>query len=228
LHHQGGRSDSPADPFNPNSHKFNAATGLVFNGGDTLTVRIDDSPEGLRVIVSDVTSGEKGSMTASIANGFAQVLFEPSARTCTRQPYAFHPMYSTSTEHTRIPFAAHSFNVSLSGEIGHFEYCNAIDKHGNCISPGVDDPTLDADDVACSDTNGKPPFVPIIGCVADDVDFDGPTYKPTWAGTNPNASADAEFHPGPLLFSSPTFQSSGTAHDYDQVAFETILPVIER
>ena len=36
-------------------------------------------------------------MTASIANGFGHPVYDPSASTCTDQPYAFHPMYSTSS-----------------------------------------------------------------------------------------------------------------------------------
>jgi hypothetical protein len=42
-------------------------------------------------------------------------------------------MYSTSSEHTRVPWAAHSYNVAFSDEIGHFEYCSAVDANGNCI-----------------------------------------------------------------------------------------------
>ena len=68
-------------------------------------------------------------MTASIPNGFAQVKFDPGAATCTSVPYAFHPMYATSSEHTRIPWTAHSYNVAFSDEMGHFEYCNTADPN---------------------------------------------------------------------------------------------------
>jgi hypothetical protein len=57
-------------------------------------------------------------MTASADNGFAQVDYEPTAATCTQTPYSFHPMYSTSSEHTRVPWAAHSYNVAFADEIG--------------------------------------------------------------------------------------------------------------
>jgi hypothetical protein len=40
-------------------------------------------------------------MTASAANGFAHVLFQPNPSTCHQEPYTFRPMYATSSEHTR-------------------------------------------------------------------------------------------------------------------------------
>ena len=70
-------------------------------------------------------------MTASVANGFAQVNYDPTAATCTQTPYAFHPMYATSSEHTRVPWAAHSYNVAFADEIGHFEYCANATRDGN-------------------------------------------------------------------------------------------------
>ena len=46
-------------------------------------------------------------------------------------------MYSTSSEHTRVPWAAHCYNVAFSDEIGHFEYCNAITgEGGDCTDNG--------------------------------------------------------------------------------------------
>jgi hypothetical protein len=42
--------------------------------GDALRVDIHDGAAGLTVIVHDLKTDESGSMTASAANGFAQVL----------------------------------------------------------------------------------------------------------------------------------------------------------
>ena len=66
-------------------------------------------------------------MTAGPANGFGQVLYQPTSASCNVAPYAFHPMYSTSSPATRVPWTAHSYNVAMSDEIGHFEYCNAAE-----------------------------------------------------------------------------------------------------
>ena len=83
------------------------------NSGDKLTVDIHDGAAGLTVIVHDLTTGQTGSMTASAANGFAQVLYEPTSATCHQAPYTFRPMYATSSEHTRVPWAAHTLQRRL-------------------------------------------------------------------------------------------------------------------
>ena len=108
------------------------------------TSRSTTPPTGSVTEIRDLTTGQSGSMTASVANGFAQVNYEPTASTCTQTPYAFHPMYSTSSEHTRVPWAAHSYNVAFSDEIGHFEYCDRANPHGTCVNPGVNDRKKDA------------------------------------------------------------------------------------
>lgn len=38
-------------------------------------------------------------------------------------------------------WAAHSYNGAFAGEIGHFEYCNAVvAQAGDCAAAGVSDP----------------------------------------------------------------------------------------
>jgi hypothetical protein len=75
---------------------------LFMNSGDHLKVSFADTPHGLEVIIHDLTAGQSGSMTASKADGFGQVLFDPNGSACTEIPYDFHPMYSTSTPQTRV------------------------------------------------------------------------------------------------------------------------------
>ena len=79
--------------------------------------------------LSGVT-GANGSMTASVANGFAQVKFDPKASQCTEAPYAFHPEYSTANPRGNT-WSLHTYNVAMSDEISHFENCLAIDANGN-------------------------------------------------------------------------------------------------
>jgi hypothetical protein len=75
-------------------------------------------------------------------------MFEPNPSTCHQEPYAFRPMYATSSEHTRVPWAAHSYNVAFSDEIGHFEYCTTVSEEGGeCLANNEDE--LDGDDVGC-------------------------------------------------------------------------------
>src|SRR5260370_1016506 len=182
--------------------------------GDTLTVALHDTPAGFQVVINDLTQGTSGSMTASIANGFGQVVFAPKAKSCKVDPYAFHPMYSTASEHTRVPWAAHSYNVSFSDEIGHFEYCNAVDgPGGNCTVDGFHDrdnglPAGAEDDQGCFDANfaGAAGLIAIGGCTATDFDFDGVPYLLVWPGTLQNAALDRSLHPRPVEFTSPTFK----------------------
>ena len=224
-----GQPHAAPDPLSVFSPPFDAltpnpATDLFMSSGDTLTVDLHDTPAGFQVVIHDLTSGQSGSMTASVANGFEQVNFDPTASQCTETPYAYHPEYSTSSEHTRVPWAAHTYNVAFSDEIGHFEYCNAADAFGNCTDPGVSDPGgLDGDDAGCFNADDSL-LVQITGCIATDNDFDGPVYGPTWPGTGRNRGQDAKYHSTPVEFTSPLFNGG---QNYDRVGFEADLPRIE-
>jgi len=161
-------------------------------------------------------------MTASVANGFGHILYRPTSKTCNMAPYAFHPMYATSSEHTRVPWAAHSYNVAFSDEIGHFEYCDKANHHGKCVKPGLGE-KKDGDDTFCFNPD-ESLNVQVGGCIATDNDFDGVSYQTTWPGTFTDPVLDSSLHPSSVLFSSPTF---GEGQNFDRAAFETDLPRIE-
>lgn len=219
-----GVPHAPPAPLSLTGGSFtpSPATDLFMNSGDVLSVDIHDGAAGLTAIVHDLTTGKTGSMTASAANGFAQVLYEPASSTCHQAPYSFRPMYATSSEHTRVPWAAHSYNVAFSDEIGHFEYCSAVSgEGGECLSNN--ETALDGDDDGCFSAAFSL-FVPIGGCIATDNDFDGVSYQNVWPGTDPNRGQDKKYHPSPVVFTSPLFNES---QNYSRVAFETDLPRIE-
>jgi hypothetical protein len=202
----------------------NPATDLFMNSGDTLTVDMHDTTAGFQVVIHDLTTGQSGSMTASAANGFQQVLYEPTSATCHEAPYTYHPMYATSSEHTRVPWAAHTYNIAFSDEIGHFELCNASDENGNCTTPGAQDSSaLDGDDSQCFNADDSS-LVQIGGCILADSDFDGSSYGLNWPGTGPNPGQDQKYHPTPIIFTSPLFDGT---QNYSRVAFEADLPRIE-
>ena len=205
--------DLTLDSFTPNP-----STDLFMNANDQLDISVHDSAAGLVTEIHDLTTGQSGSMTASVANGFAQINYNPSASTCTQTPYAFHPMYATSSEHTRVPWAAHSYNVAFSDEIGHWEYCADVNTDATCNDPGSD-----ADDFSCLPAS-ESLRVQVSGCFATDNDFDGVSYQPTWPGSFTNPGQDQVFHPRSILFSSPTFNGGV---NYSRVAFEADLPRIE-
>ncbi len=164
-------------------------------------------------------------MTASTANGFGHILYTPNSTSCQERPYAFHAAYSTANPRGNV-WSAHTYNIAMSDEIGHFENCLAIDSQNNCTQPGSQDPTLDTDDgqnfcVPGTDST----LVMINGCFFDDEDFDGQAYRPDWPGTNPDPGTDAALHPTPVLFTSPVTTGGS---QYSKIAFETDLPRIEQ
>jgi hypothetical protein len=213
-----GPLDLTTASFDPSASKV-----LMMQPGDQVKVEVRDTAAGLQTTLNDLTSGQSGSMTASVANGFAAVNYEPSASSCSETPHAWHPAYATSSEHTRVPWAAHGYNVAFSDEIGHFDYCSSVEEQGgSCTQPGSDpfDTTL------CFAPPFQPPVqaikVKIGGCIDTDVDFDGTSYQPTWPGATANMSAAVT--PSPVRFTSPLF--NGT-QNYSRVAFEADLPRIE-
>jgi hypothetical protein len=221
-----GHPHAPAAPLDATATTFtpNAATDLFMNSGDRVTVSIHDSAAGLVASLNDHSSGQSGSMTASAGNGFAQINYQPTATTCTQSPYTFRPMYSTSSENTRVPWAAHSYNVAYSDEIGHFEYCGNVNTADGTCAAGASDPGgPDADDVGCH-TPQESLRVQIGGCTGSDADYDGPSYLKDWPGSINSVARDILFNPRSIQFSSPTFNGG---RNYDRVGFETDLPRIE-
>ena len=222
-----GQSQGPADPLRQTAATFAAGPDTFeMSSGDQLAVNLHDTTAGFQVNITDSTSGQSGSMTASTANGFGHPLYQPTASTCSDQAVAFHPIYSTSSPSTRVLWAAHSYNVAFSDEIGHFEYCNQINGgHQTCASKGATDPGgTDSDDNGCFKLPVAGTSVTLTGCTDSDTDFDGPEYFNNWPGTLQNATTDAALHATPILFTSPLFNGK---KNYDRVAFETNLPRIE-
>jgi hypothetical protein len=226
-----GQSQAPANPLftgrledpnfaavNPNPNK-----DLFMSPGDRIRIHMHDTPAGFRIDLFDLSSGQTGSMTASVANGFGHILYEPNSATCHEAPYAFHPEYSTGNPRGNT-WSVHTYNVAMSDEIGHFENCLAIDANGNCTQPGGQDSTLDEDDIECVPGTDST-LVPIDGCFFDDEDFDGQSYRFDWPGTNPNPFIDRLLHPTPVRFTSPLADSK---FNYSTTAFEADLPAIEQ
>jgi hypothetical protein len=228
-----GRSQAPADPLftgtfsapnlaavNPDYNK-----DLLMSPGDLVRIHLHDTPAGFRADLTDLKTHQSGSMTASVANGFAHVLYTPNAATCRSAPYAFHPEYSTANPRGNT-WSAHTYNLAFSDEIGHFESCLELDADFNCAVPtDADRETgLDEDDdnnfcVPASDSL----LIKVNGCFSADEDFDGQSYQRDWPGTNPNVKVDRRLHPEPVRFTSATTRG----HNYPRIAFETDLPRIE-
>jgi hypothetical protein len=222
----------------PNPVQFNAADEtpnpdkvLFMNQGDKIELTMHDTANGLLAVANDETTGQSGFMTASAANNFGQVEFEPTGTECMNIPYNFHPMYSTSSEKTRVTWAAHSYNVAFDAEIGHLDFCNGATvpfvflmgvscPSGNTEGIPGDHEATDSDDAACFPASAST-RVQVQGCLLEnDPGFDGTSYQPYWPDGN------TRLHPTPIQFSSPL---TGSDYDvqYNRVAFEGDQPAIE-
>jgi len=223
-----GHSQAPANPLftgtfsNPNFTAVNPnlAEDLLMNPGDRILIHMQDTPAGFQTVIVDLTTHQSGSMTASIANGFGHILYTPNSSTCQEAPYAFRPEYSTANPRGNT-WSAHTYNIAMSDEIGHFENCLQIDANFNCSVPGAQDASgLDVDDGNGMCVPGTDSTVVMIdGCFSADEDFDGQSYRLDWPGTGSNAPT-----PTPILFTSPV---TGLGRNYSTAAFETDLPDIE-
>jgi hypothetical protein len=235
-----GVAQAPANPIDSTLTTFtpNPRRDLLMNSGDRIQVTIHDTEHGVQARLRDLTTEQSGSMTASPANGFAQIKYAPTGTSCKAIPYAFHPMYSTSSEQTRVIWAAHSYNVAFSDEIGHFQFCNGkavpatpfgLDQHGNPVvcpagnteeSGANQEPTEGAgEDDFCFPASESLRFR-VQGCTETNTGFDGVSYTPVWPDGN------TKLHPTPIRFT-----SARTGEDfnkpYSRVAFEADLPRIE-
>ena len=173
-------------------------------------------------------------MTASAANGFQQVMFDPNGHNLPSRPYDFHPMYSTSSEHTRVPWAAHSYNIAFSDEIGHFEYCPRVtgpDTGHLQIAPASRPrPTrggADADDQ--DPANGANAgvdvdVVKIDGCTGSRRRLRRDRVQNCLAQARADVAAERRTVPQPIRFSSPLFNGN---REYSRVAFEANMRGIE-
>ena len=229
-----GVPTGPPGPLLQNNSTFtpNADT-LFYNPGDVLRISLQDTGHGLKITIDDLTSGESGFMVASAGNGFAEILYDPTGHNCNPKTHNlltdFHPMYASSSEHTRVPWAAHTYNIAFSDEIGHFEYCSTVSAEGGSCTSGSSD-AAGLDENFCFDAAYASEFglIPIGGCLDSDVEFDGVPYQLVWPGTSTSASQDLRLHARPVVFTSPRFTASdGSLQNYSRVAFEANLPRIE-
>jgi len=202
----------------PTTAAFLTATGnpgdpqFLMSNGDTLVVTIQDTANGLRTVVNDLTSGTTGSMVASGANGFVH---NANQTDCSTTAFDFHAMYNTASPGQVVPWATLGPNVSWDFEIGHFELC----KDAAC-SPGNLPDGGDTDDTGCQTVRG------VGGCFGSDLDHDGTPYQADWpdgtaahpASVITGAANDQGF--GPL--NAATTASAGPYDEaYNAITFKT-------
>ncbi|HET6876114.1 MAG TPA: hypothetical protein VFH38_01140 [Jatrophihabitans sp.] len=224
-----GVATGPANPLDATAATYtpDPTQDLFMKPGDRIKLHMFDTSAGFKVVIKDLTAGTQGSMTASAANGFGAIDFAPNAASCTVTDTNFHPAYATSSPKTRVPWAAHSYNVGYSDEIGHFEHCDpgAISgEGGDCFASSDDPEDIDPDNNYCFDAAASSLYK-VTGCYGEDSDFDGPPYDFAWPGTGKTHAADVALHGTPVTFTGLRYGSA--AKRYSRVAFEADLPRIE-
>jgi hypothetical protein len=216
-----GKPVGPPGPDKQTNRTFTPTRNvLLMNPGDTLRVSMHDTAAGFYTEIDDLTTGQRGFMTASTQNRFRHILWDPVKFTCKGEPYAFHPMYDTARPPLAngqptawTTWAAHTDNIAYDVETGHFEPPDAAADAG-----------LPIDQELGSGAEDAPCFTipPIPGCLGSDADFDGYPYH---AGDWPNGTPNT---PTPTYISSPTTPSGAGGHRaYRTARFETDLPRIE-
>jgi hypothetical protein len=209
---------------------------LLMNPGDKISVSMNDTPGGFVTNVADSTTGTTGTMIASAGNGFRHIVWDPTGTTCNGAPYTFHPEYSTAGGYVRTTpsnttpgepstvlepqtwagWSAHTYNISYTVEIGHFE---APDNGGGEKPAKGKGSPFKQQETPCY----SGPTIP--GCIGSDVpDFDGYPYQADW----PNSMSAGAF-PSPTLTSSPvSLNTNGKfSNAYGDVQFEADIPRIE-
>jgi hypothetical protein len=241
-----GKSQAPANPLDATTAGTftpHPKQDLFMRPGDHLRVSFTDTKNGLKVTIHDLTTGKSGSMTASKANGFAQIKFDPTGTSCTAIPYNFHPMYSTSSKRTRVTWAAGAYNIAEDTEIGHFQSClgpkpipatqfgldskgnpttcPAGNKEGETAGKGAHNEPSDVkiDDIFCF-PGSEALRIHISGCSYTNVGYDGYSYQPVWPDGN------TKLHPTPFQFTSPLTGKKYNVQ-YRQAAISVDLPDIE-
>ena len=241
-----GKSQAPANPLNATTqgtYTPHPKQDLFMRPGDHLKVSLTDTKNGLKVTIHDLSTGKSGSMTASKANGFAQIKYDPTGSSCTAIPYNFHPMYSTSSKKTRVTWAAGAYNIAEDTEIGHFQSClgphhipatqfgllkngmptscPAGNKEGETAGKGAHNEPSDStiDDIFCF-PGSEALRIHISGCSYTNVGYDGYSYQPVWPNGN------TKLHPTPFQFSSPLTGKKYNVQ-YKQAAISVDLPDIE-
>ena len=186
--------------------------------GDRIRIHLHDTPAGYRVDMTDLKTHQSGSMTASVANGFAHVLYTPGSGPCQSAPYAFHAEYAPPIRvgirgrHTR-PTSRSPTRSGTSSTASSWTRTSTARWRAPTTRRWT--PTTSA-----ASREGRLDRAHQRLLRGDD-DFDGPSYQNDWPGTNPDPKVDQKLHPQPVLFTSPTTTGG---HNYPVITSKPTCP----
>ena len=134
LTHDGVPTGPPSPQQFDNASQVETPDTLLMSPGDTVETQLTDVADpagtqgttadtgGLKITVTDITTGQSGFVVASAANGFMNT--DPTS--CTGSAYSFHALYNTASKGNQVPWAALDGGVLMEQEIGHFEACATV------------------------------------------------------------------------------------------------------
>ncbi len=228
--------ESDLRTFTPN------AQTLMMNQGDRVVIHMFDAKvaggHAFTVREHDLTTGQRGTMTASAANGFMNT----SIADCTGTPFNFQPEYSSAKAGNIVPWGFGPYNINTQFEIGHFEPCTTLTKRSTFVDGSFTDhyfnvchgayeadappdqgSQAEPNDSPCyfrGDTHGgTAPPNQVTGCdvffgAVGDLDFDGTSYRADWpTSVHPNR------HPTPFEQLTP----ASRGHNFGKMQFVTDL-----
>jgi hypothetical protein len=112
---------------------------LLMNPGDTIRIHLFDAPaagggDAVKVVITDLTTHQRGYMQASAANGFMTT----SMATCNGTPFNFQPEFNTAAPGNISSWTAIATDISTEFETGHWESCSSLSDE---ITPNLLDPS---------------------------------------------------------------------------------------
>ena len=207
------------------------------NAGDHLKVAFTDTTNGEKVTITDLTTGQAGSMTASAANGFAQIKYAPRLVLHghpVQLPRDVQPLEREDPGHLGRPApttwrwtprsATSSSAPARSRSRPPSSACCPTAAPPSCPNGdmegrGVNKQAPDGDDIFCF-PGSEALVYKVTGCTFTNTGFDGASYQRLWPDGN------TKMHPTPFQFSSPE-TGPGYNTQYAQAGFEADLPAIE-
>ena len=231
-----GVSQAPANPLftgtlaNPNLSAVNPNLGkdLLMSPGDRILIHHAGHPgRDCRSILIDLTTGQSGSMTASVANGFGHILFTPNSQHLPRGAR------TRSTRSTRPPTSAREHLVRSHLQRRDVRRARALrelpgssTRRSTARSPAAR--TRAAAGRGRRQHSASP--APTLSLVTHQRvlrpgrGLRQPVVLPDWPGTNPNPCDRPAAAPLTGAVHQPGSPTGGTT---PTIAFETDLPAIE-
>ena len=201
-----GKAQAPANPVDSTVKTFTPSSrDLYMNSGDRIQATMTDTRNGLKAILRDLTTGATGSMTASAANGFAQVKYAPDGQVVHGSPVQLPP----AVQHLVDQDPGHLGGAARTTSRSTPRSATSSSARGPVKIPATPFGLRQRqpDDVPqrghrgprgqCPDTRRRRPVLlpgseallyKVNGCAYTNTGFDGASYQTLWPDGNPRTT----------------------------------------